>query len=1620
MRRVAMVSSTVLDLPEHREQVKEACIRAGFFPKMQEYGSAASGTAVEVSLGWVEEADVYIGVLGTRYGYVPAGEERSVTELEYQHAVRLRKKRLLFLMPLDQYESHYRNVEFDAVKKARLDALRAQMETDRVAGYFKDPADLFNHVVTSLNELASGVAPELHAVTDAPAPPEAYVAHPYTLLQTKDLVGRQTEQKLLTEWVTRTDLDMSAARVLVIEAVGGMGKSALTWHWFTRVAPHEMRPLAGRVWWSFYETDATYENFLTRTLAYVSRRRFSEVEQLPLPDREEQLLRVLDKKPYLIVLDGLERLLQAYGRPSAAQSVDSELDRQASEYGEGTAVGADPSTALGQQHRLRRTINPRAGTFLRRLVTLGATRVLVSTRLFPTELQTDVDTVLPGAWRQVLAGLSDSDAVDLWRSFGVTGASGELLELFHAFANYPLLIRVLAGEVARFRPAPRDFQAWRAHHQDFNPFNLELLQVRSHVLTFALSGLTGEQGQLLNTIAAFSAPVSYGLLREMVVGPERPYSDDVGLDHALEELEDRGLVGWDRSNNRYDEHPIVRGVAWTALDPRSKRTIHEAFERYFASLPASNAGAQSLDELYGPLQHFSSLCELGRYDEALQLYVDRISDPLAELGEWAVMVEHLTELLEPGTGFVRGADGENTIMVYLLMALALQLTGQPERAIPFWRKLIAFGTGDAEVVSIGLALLSHALVVRGQLPEAEAAAERSLELMGTMSDTSAADRSIPQAALGAVRAVMGTYEEAIPLLEEAGAEDDELFSETLLISSWLCRALDWQGDRERAGAVAERAWQRAQGPGPPARKAEAAALKGALALESGDLDTADDWLRQALDGAAAGGAVPVEVNARLSYVELERRRGNAESARLLLVDAVELAKRAPFAQALADAEYLRALIEHDLGRQEAAVAAGIESIRLAHGSGPPYVYAFAVARARALLEALGGQIPPDLPAMSPRLGPDLDQRIVDEEWDELVRGLDSDEARTRRNVVTMVASVSNAPARVIMRQALADPALEVRLAALEGLRPRDERRVPVMLGDLLDPDSGETFPREIIALAADPDPEIRAAAITTAASTVKSARSAVFGPSSLELGSDGGRLEHVLDEITRLWLPADLVVRTGDDANAAVRAAAAPALGLVASPAARTRLIELVRDEQPYVRVAAVSVLPAGDEQFGPILGTALLDESPSVRAAAAARLKENVAEFGPELIGCLSDSSAEVRRAVVEGFPYGGGDELEEAVCALVDDPDPAVVRALANTIRHWSTPRRVEARLRLLEHGDAIVRAETLSGAAFSMSDAFVEPVIRRFSDIPSYARPTAVGAIGGCHGAGIHEFLAGRLEDADPKVRAAAVEAIGRRRDVALLANVLAVVDDPSEAAAEALGVALTEFGDLVSRETVRELLASERAMVRRAAAAAIGNLGRHGDEAALLLLLADPDAGVRLAAARSLSQLGVRAGSDAVLTSLHAESTEVRAMAVAAVAELGLSDAREQILLLAADPQQSVRQAVLEAMLTLAPDRTTAVQALFVHGDARMRGFALTRLRSDLDPIERTILSRDLDGRSSFIILDAPTVRAQIERAARRLALSPSEIEQRLESLANRLRLPVELLAPAPVVTSNEQA
>ena len=90
--------------------------------------------------------------------------------------------------------------------------------------------------------------------------------------------------------------------------------------------------------------------------------------------------------------------------------------------------------------------------------------MLVTTRLYPGALQLPTGDSRPGCFAYFLPGLSDDDAIGLWRGLKVSGARSELVPIFQSVESHPLLVQALAAEVATYRPAPGDFARWSADH----------------------------------------------------------------------------------------------------------------------------------------------------------------------------------------------------------------------------------------------------------------------------------------------------------------------------------------------------------------------------------------------------------------------------------------------------------------------------------------------------------------------------------------------------------------------------------------------------------------------------------------------------------------------------------------------------------------------------------------------------------------------------------------------------------------------------------------------------------------------------------------------------------------------------------------------------------------------------------------------------------------------------------------------------------------------------------------------------------------------------------------------------------------------------------------------------
>ena len=96
---ILYISSTYLDLKEHRATLKIALEKAGYNVECMERYPAFDDRPLDRCLQDVANCDAYILILAHRYGSRPAasdGRSLSITEREFEKATRQSRTRLVF------------------------------------------------------------------------------------------------------------------------------------------------------------------------------------------------------------------------------------------------------------------------------------------------------------------------------------------------------------------------------------------------------------------------------------------------------------------------------------------------------------------------------------------------------------------------------------------------------------------------------------------------------------------------------------------------------------------------------------------------------------------------------------------------------------------------------------------------------------------------------------------------------------------------------------------------------------------------------------------------------------------------------------------------------------------------------------------------------------------------------------------------------------------------------------------------------------------------------------------------------------------------------------------------------------------------------------------------------------------------------------------------------------------------------------------------------------------------------------------------------------------------------------------------------------------------------------
>jgi tetratricopeptide (TPR) repeat protein len=688
-----MISGTFTDLKEHRYALAHAIEAADLHVVSMEKDQLRPDTDIlRASLEMVEQAAAFIVLISHKYGHIPQDPERnphgySLTELEFRRAVELNLPILLFVMgsnhlvkaadvervpenikklegflafakqysPGTNVERKYYEFEdlesFGLVVHAACSNLRTYLES--VPTEATDEILNFTESVESFRLTPTAIAPELCAV------PRYLGSH--------KLVGRQAELSQLSRWATS---DQSV--LLIDDAIGGAGKSLLAWSWINDHALKVSNRWAGRFWYSFYENHAQMADFCSQALAYFLGQKPESFQGKTAQELQDLLLFHLERSRWLIVLDGLERILAPY---DAAHVSDDEADRLAKQ---------DPCRAIRTEDE----------SLLRALAAPSHSKILITSRLVPQAFVNRSGQLIPGVDRIPLGGLLPQDAEYMLRDCGVSGNAQDIRQyLEENWDCHPLAIGVIAGLINDYLPAPGNFDRWlnAVHEEGILDFvSLDLVNRCNHILEVALARLSKDSEAVLASLALVESGVDIEALKNLNPQLSHPldkeshfFAGNSELDRTIRSLDRQGLLQYDSASRRHGLHPVVRTAVVKRLNLQERTHLGKRVCNYLieqADKAARTGDRPEEVRLCLNIMRVNCLMEAFYLEEGWKIYEKRLQGKLVYGREEYSECSAALRAIARGT---RGRENFRTLSMQVNneLAILLQMRDKNDEAL---------------------------------------------------------------------------------------------------------------------------------------------------------------------------------------------------------------------------------------------------------------------------------------------------------------------------------------------------------------------------------------------------------------------------------------------------------------------------------------------------------------------------------------------------------------------------------------------------------------------------------------------------------------------------------------------------------------------------------------------------------------------------------------------------------------------------------------------------------------------------------------------------------------------------------------------------------------------------
>jgi tetratricopeptide (TPR) repeat protein len=258
--RAIMLSSTFTDLEEHRQKAIEAIAKYDYMPRVMEFSGARVGAdVIETSLQMVRDAAAYVGIISHKYGQTPSDgalnpDGLSITELEFNEAMRLNRPIILFVMS-DKHKLTKADIEVDSGKQKKLDdfrerakRMRSGSEVHRVYGTFES-LEQFKDVAIAIGNLVRDLGQSVPSANPVGDIGSRQTISNIPINVPRHFLGRDDDLAAIDAALKRGD---GRAAVTALHGLRGVGKTALAAAYAER---HQQDYRA--TWWIRAETDTT-------------------------------------------------------------------------------------------------------------------------------------------------------------------------------------------------------------------------------------------------------------------------------------------------------------------------------------------------------------------------------------------------------------------------------------------------------------------------------------------------------------------------------------------------------------------------------------------------------------------------------------------------------------------------------------------------------------------------------------------------------------------------------------------------------------------------------------------------------------------------------------------------------------------------------------------------------------------------------------------------------------------------------------------------------------------------------------------------------------------------------------------------------------------------------------------------------------------------------------------------------------------------------------------------------------------------------------------------------------------------------------------------------------------